>query len=135
LLLVRNASEALGSGITNYLLYGIAQKSITEKTKIRFNADVLFAGNTVIGALGVRTAKGKLFSGGVSVVKQYTEKLRLGAELVGVVSSDFRLGRGQPQTTLGGNYNLKKNFALDFGILAGRFPAKPAHRRTARLYR
>lgn len=119
------SSDALGSGATNYLLYGVAQKSVTEKTKIRLNAGVLFAGNTVIGALGISKAKGKLFSGGVSVVKQYTEKLRLGAELVGVVSGDFRLGRGQLQTTLGGNYNLKKNFALDFGVLLGRFPASP----------
>ncbi len=118
-------SDSLGSGVTNYLLYGVAQKSVTENTKVRLNAGVLFAGNTVIGALGVRTAKGKLFSGGISIVKQYSENLKLGAELVGVVSSDFRLGRGQLQTTFGGNYNLKKNFALDFGVLLGRFPASP----------
>lgn len=120
-----NSSSALGSGVTNYLLYGVAQKSISEKTKVRLNAGVLFAGNTVTGVLGIRTAKGKLFSGGASIVKQYTEKLKLGVELNSVVSGNFQLSRGQLQTTLGGNYNLRKNFALDFGFLLGRFPASP----------
>jgi len=118
-------ANSLGSGITNYHLYGVAQKSITEKTKVRLNAGILFAGNTVVDVPGVRTAKGNLFSGGASIVKQYTEKLRLGAELTGVVSSDPWLNRGQLRTTVGGNYNLKKNLTLDFGFSAGRFPASP----------
>ncbi len=120
-----NDAKSLGSGVTNYQLYGIAQKSVTQKTKIRVNLGMVFAGNTVIGVLGLRNVKGKLFSGGISVVKQYTEKLRLGAELTTVVSSSFQLSKGQLQTTFGGNYNLKKNFALDFGLIAGRFPASP----------
>jgi hypothetical protein len=118
-------SESLGSGVTNYLLYGVAQKSISKRTIVRINAGALFAGNTVIGVIGIRTAKGKLFSGGISGVKQYTEKLRLGAEITSVVSGSFQLSKGQLQTTFGGNYNLKKNLAIDFGVLAGRFPASP----------
>lgn len=120
-----NAANSLGSGITNYQLYGVAQKSITKKVKIRANAGMLFAGNTVFGALGVRSASGKLFSGGISVVKQFNEKLKLGTELVGVASSSFQLSKGQLQSTFGGNYNLKKNLALDFGFIIGRFPASP----------
>jgi hypothetical protein len=42
-----------------------------------------------------------------------------------VVSSSFKLSEGQLQATFGGNYNLKKNFALDFGVIIGRFPASP----------
>ena len=118
-------SASLGSGVTNYFLYGVAQKSITEKTKIRVNTGILFAGNTVLGALGIRTASGKLFLGGISVVKQYTEKLKLGAEIFTVVSNNFQLSKGQLQTTYGGNYNLKKNFAIDFGFIVGRFPSSP----------
>lgn len=89
------------------------------------NLGVLFAGNTSIGVIGIRTAKGKLFSGGASIVRQFTPKLKLGAELTTVVSSSFQLSKGQLQTTIGGNYSLKKNFAIDFGFLAGRFPASP----------
>ena len=120
-----SVSKSLGSGVTNYLLYGAAQKSISEQTKVRLNVGVLFAGNTTIGVIGIRTAKVKLFSGGLSIVRQFTPKLKLGAELNTVVSSSFELSKGQLQTTIGGNYNLKKNLALDFGILAGRFPASP----------
>ncbi len=120
-----NSAISLGSGVTNYFLYGVAQKSVTEKTKVRVNAGILFAGNTVLGVLGLRTTSGNLFSGGISVVKQYTEKLRLGAEITAVVSSSFQLSKGQLQTTLGGGYNLKKNLALDFGLIVGRFPASP----------
>ena len=120
-----NVARSLGSGVTNYLVYGVAQKSLTNKTKLRANAGILFAGNTVIGALGIKTTSGRLFSGGISVVKQYTDKLRLGGELTGVASSNFQLSKGQLQTTLGGNYNLRKNLALDFGLIIGRFPASP----------
>lgn len=120
-----NAANSLGSGVTNYQLYGVAQKSVSKKTKIRANAGVLFAGNTVVGVLGIRTTKGKLFSGGISVVKQYTDKLKLGAEVTAVASSSFQLSKGQLQSTFGGNYNLKKNFALDFGLIIGHFPASP----------
>lgn len=120
-----NSSNSLGSGVTNYQLYGIAQKSVTKKTKLRANAGILFAGNTVIGALGVRTTGGKLFSAGGSAVREFSEKLKLGIELTGVASSNFQLSKGQLQSTLGGNYNLKKNFAVDFGLIIGRFPASP----------
>ena len=120
-----NPANSLGSGVTNYLLYGVAQKSISEKTKVRVNAGVLFAGNTVTGVLGIKTAKGKLFAGGLSVVKEYTEKLKLGIELNSVVSGNFQLSRGQLQTTLGGNYLLRRNLTFDFGFLLGRFPASP----------
>ena len=106
-----SVSKSLGSGVTNYLLYGVAQKSISEKTKVRLNLGILFAGNTSIGVIGIRTAKGKLFSGGASIVRQFTPKLKLGAELTTVVSISFQLSKGQLQTTIGGNYNLKKNFA------------------------
>ena len=64
-----SASRSLGSGVTNYQLYGVAQKSLTKNTKISANAGVLFAGNTVIGVVGVGTAGGKIVSGGGALVK------------------------------------------------------------------
>ena len=120
-----SASRSLGSGVTNYQLYGVAQKSLTTKTKVRANVGMVIAGNTVFGALGIRSVSGKLFSGGVSLVKQYTDKLRLGAEITAVASGNFQLSKGQLQTTLGGGYQLNKKLTFDFGIIAGRFPASP----------
>ena len=117
--------RSLGSGVTNYEFVGIAEKGVGRKVAVRMNGGILFAGNTEVGVLGITTHKGKLFSGGISVVKQYSKKLSLGAELTGVVSRNFDLSEGQLQTTMGGNYSLNKHFKLDFGVIAGRFPASP----------
>ena len=82
---------------------------------------MLIAGNTVFGALGIRSISGKLFSGGVSLVNQYTDKLRLGAEITAVASGNFQLSKGQLQTTLGGGYHLNKKLTFDFGSLQDAF--------------
>ena len=118
-------SKSLGSGVTDYSLYGVAQKSLTKKTTLRANAGILFAGNTVFGIGGLRKINGRLFSGGVSVIREFTDRLSLGGEIVGVADSDFDLGHGQLQTTLGGNYVLNKKLTLDLGFVLGRFPASP----------
>ena len=44
-----NATRSLGSGVRNYQLYGVAQKSLTKKTKLRGNLGIVLAGNTVFG--------------------------------------------------------------------------------------
>jgi hypothetical protein len=41
------------------------------------------------------------------------------------VTSNFELSLGQLQTQFGGNYSLRKNMTLDFGLVAGRFVASP----------
>ncbi len=117
--------RSLGSGVANYQIYGIAQKSLTAKITLRGNAGIFLAGNTVIGAVGVRTTNGRLFTGGLSITKQYTKRLLLGAELTGVASGNLDLSQGQLQSTLGGNYQLTKKLALDAGIIVGHFPASP----------
>lgn len=119
-----DAGKRLGTGLTDYYFNGILQKSVTGRTKLRLNGGILFAGNTVNGLLGIRT-RGRVFTGGASLVKQYTKRLDLGAELTGAVTSNFRLSRGQLQTLVGGNYQLRKKLSLDFGVTAGRFAASP----------
>jgi len=121
-----NRARDLGSGVANYQIYGIAEKSLTKKIKLRGNAGVFLAGNTAEGVLGVRTTNnGRLFTGGISITKQYTERLLLGAELTGVTNGSLELSEGQLQTMFGGNYQLTKKLALDAGIVIGRFPASP----------
>jgi hypothetical protein len=121
-----NTARDLGSGVANYQVYGIAEKSLTKKIKLRGNAGLFLAGNTAEGALGVRTTNnGRLFTGGVSITKQYSERLLLGAELTGVANGSLELSEGQLQTMFGGNYQLTKKLALDAGVVIGRFPASP----------
>jgi outer membrane putative beta-barrel porin/alpha-amylase len=118
-------SKQLGSGVTDYWLYGVAQKSLTKKTKCRLNAGILFAGNTSTGLVGIRTTKGKVFTGNSSITHDFTSKLRLGVEVFGAVTNNFQLSKGQLEIQVGGNYALNKQFALAFGVLGGRFPGSP----------
>jgi hypothetical protein len=120
-----NNSKQLGSGVTDYWLYAVAQKSFTKKTKGRLNAGILFAGNSSTGLVGIRTTKGQVFTGNGSITKDYNSKLRLGAELFGAVTNNFQLSKGQLEAQVGGNYTLSKQFSLAFGLLAGHFPASP----------
>jgi hypothetical protein len=119
-----STSKQLGSGLTDYFVNGILQKSLTPQTILRFNGGILFAGNTTTGALGIKT-RGRVYTGGSSLVKQLTEKLDLGAEVTGAVTSNLQLGRGQLQGLVGGNYALRKNLTLDFGLVGGHFSASP----------
>src|SRR5205807_9917275 len=120
-----DAHQQLGSGITDYYLNGIAQKSLTEKTKLRLNGGYYFAGNTLTGAVGIRSARGSVFTGSGSVVHDFTKKLDLGGEIAGAVSKNFDLGRGQLQFQFGGNYKVRESLSIDFGLITGFYQASP----------
>jgi hypothetical protein len=105
-------------------LYGIAQKSVSNRTKARLNGGILFAGNTTTGVIGIKT-RGRVYTGAASFIRQFTHRLDLGAEIFGAVSANFKLNRGQLQTQFGGNYARRKNLTLDFGLTVGRFAASP----------
>ena len=119
-----DARKQLGSGLADYFLNGILQKSLTKKTKLRLNGGFLFAGNTSTGEIGIKT-RGSVFVGGASLVKQVTPKLDLGAEVTAAVTKTLQLSKGQLQTLLGGNYALTKKMTFDFGVVAGKFAASP----------
>jgi len=115
-----NSEKGFGSGLTDYFLNGIIQKSVTKKTTLRFNGGILFAGNDTTGLIGIKT-RGTAFVGGASVVKQFTHKLDLGVEVTGALTKTLHLDAGRVQTQIGGNYQLFKKMSLDFGVLAGKF--------------
>jgi len=115
--------KQLGSGVTDYYLNTMAQKSITEKNTVRLNAGIYFAGNTVTGAEGLRTTQGHVYTFGISVVRDFTSKLDLGIETYAAVSGSF--GRDQLQLSAGGNYKLKKNLSIDFALIKGFYEASP----------
>jgi hypothetical protein len=115
----------LGSGIVDYYLNTMAQKTLTEKTTLRLNGGLYFAGNTETGVVGVRTHSGFVYTGSISVVRDFTKKLDLGVELFGAVSKNFDLGRGQLQTKVGGNYHISDKFSIDFGLITGYYQSSP----------
>lgn len=117
--------KQMGSGLVDYWLYGVLQKSLTKRTTGRLNGGVLFAGNSSTGLIGIESTRGQVFTGNGSLVRDFTPKLKLGAELFGGVTSNFNLTRGQLEAQIGGSYALRDNFAFTFGVLAGRFPASP----------
>ena len=119
-----DTKRQLGSGLADYYMNGILQKSLTKKTKLRLNGGILFSGNETTGVVGIK-ARGTVFTSGGSIVKQFTPKVRLGIELTGAVESNFQLGKGQLQTLVGGNYQLRKNLSFDFGVVGGKYAASP----------
>lgn len=120
-----DSHRQLGSGTADYYLNFIAQKTLTEKNTLHVNGGVYFAGNTLTGAEGIRSTNGVVFTGGASLVRQFTPKLDLGAEIFGAVTQNFDLGRGQLQTQVGGNYAFRKNMTFDFGLIEGFYQSSP----------
>jgi len=118
-----NAKKQLGSGLMDYYLNSILEKTLT-KTTLRLNAGATFAGNTLTGAVGIKT-RGTIFTGGASLVRQFTPKLDLGVEVTGGFTGNLQLGRGQLSEQVGGNYELKKNLTVDFGVIAGQAVGSP----------
>lgn len=120
-----STQKQIGSGVTDFWLYGIAQKSLTKNTKARFNAGVVFSGNSSTGLIGVQAERGRVFTGNASLVRDFTDKLTLGLEVFGGAADNFRLNRGQLTAQVGGTYALNEKLMLTMGILGGRFPASP----------
>ena len=121
---IGSTRRGLGSGVADVSLNGVLQKSFTRRTKYRLNGGVIFSGNTLTGAFGLKT-RGTVYTGGTSVVREFTPRLRLGAELYGARARNADLGKSQLQGQLGGNYALNKKLTLDFGLIAGRYFASP----------
>ncbi|HEV8431285.1 MAG TPA: transporter [Pyrinomonadaceae bacterium] len=117
--------KQIGSGLVDYWLYGVLQKSLTKQTTLRFNGGILFSGNSSTGLIGIESARGQVFTGNGSLVRNFTPRLRLGAEMFGAVTNNFALSRGQLEGQIGGGFALSQNFELTFGVLAGRFAASP----------
>ncbi len=119
-----DVKRQLGSGLADFYLNGILQKSLPRKTKLRLNGGILFSGNETTGVIGLKT-RGAVLTAGGSLVKQFTPKLQLGMEVTGAMTKQLDLGKGHLQTLLGGNYQFKSNASFDFGIIAGKSVGSP----------
>jgi hypothetical protein len=116
--------KLLGSGLTDYALNFIAQKSVTERVKWRVNTGWVFAGNTLTGVIGVKT-RGNVFTAATSLVRDFTPRLKLGSEVYFASVDNFNLGRSAVQLLSGGNYALRNNLTFDFAVSGGFFVGAP----------
>jgi hypothetical protein len=121
-----SAKAQLGSGLIDYYLNGIFEKTLSPKNTLRMNAGATFAGNTLTGVVGIKT-RGTIFTGGASFTRQFTARLDLGFEVYGGYTANAVLGRGELQEQIGGNYALRKNLTLDFGVINGQAVGSPRH--------
>jgi hypothetical protein len=119
-----DSAQQLGSGLHDYWLNLIAQKSLSASTRITGNAGYLFAGNTSTGAIGT-TTHGHVFPGGLSLQHDFLPSLTLGAEIFGAYAANGNLAKSQLQAMAGGRYKLRKGFSLSFGLLGGKYVASP----------
>jgi hypothetical protein len=120
-----NVRQQLGSGLTDYWLNTIAQVPMTDKTRITANFGFLFAGNTSTGVIGVQSKRGHVYTGGISLLHDFTPRLTLGAEAYGGVADTSGLGRDQLQELAGGAYALRDGLSITFAVLGGRYEASP----------
>jgi hypothetical protein len=120
-----DSSRQLGSGLTDYWLNTIAQESLSEKTRVNFNLGYLFAGNSSTGVLGVRSSRGRVYTGGLSVLHDFTSRLTLGIEVYGGYDPTGNFGRSQLQLMLGTQYQLRNGLAVDLGVLGGKYVGSP----------
>jgi len=120
-----STKKQTGSGLVDYWLYGVLQKSFTKRLIGRLNGGILFTGNNSTGLIGIEATRGQVWTGNGSLVRDFTPKLKLGVELFGGVTNNFNLSRGQLEAQVGGDYEVRDNFTFTFGVLAGHFPASP----------
>jgi hypothetical protein len=115
-------STQLGSGYTDLLFNSVLQKTLAPGTVVHVNIGYQFSGNTLTGAIGIRTP-GRILTGGVSVAHEFSQTLLLGIDLNGAQTRTSQSRDSQVQLTMGGSLAVKKNATFDFALLAGRSDA------------
>lgn len=120
-----DASQQLGSGLFDYALNVMIQKSLSEKTRVNGNVGLLFAGNTSTGVIGTENTRGQVYTYGFSLLHDFNDRFTLGGEIYGAYTDSGSLGRTQLQGMAGGQYSLRKNIQLCFGLLGGVYVASP----------
>jgi hypothetical protein len=111
----------LGSGLADFYMNGILQKSVSKKTKLRLNGGIVFSGNETIGVVGIKT-RGTVFTGGESLVRQFSPKLQLGVEFTGAMTKDFSSARDNYRRSSVATTNSGRTFLSTSGSWAGSMP-------------
>ena len=108
----------LGSGYTDFVVNTIGQKTVREGTVVHVNVGYQSNGNTLTGAIGIRTP-GKIVSEGLSITTDVTPTLNLGADINGAQIHTAHGHERQLQLTLGGTQALGPNTSFAFSMFTG----------------
>jgi hypothetical protein len=112
------SATQLGSGYTDVVLNTIGQKQLSETIGLILNLGYQSNGNTLTGAIGIRTP-GKILSEGASLQVNVSQRLQLGLDINGAqIRTAYGFDR-QLQLTLGGIYAVGPRTLLDFAVLTG----------------
>ncbi|HEY6928522.1 MAG TPA: hypothetical protein VJA66_02495 [Thermoanaerobaculia bacterium] len=117
-----NKSNQLGSGYTDVDFNSIVQKTFAETTIVHLNFGYQVSGNTLTGAIGIKTP-GHIFTTGLSVVQILSSTLSLGIDLNGATTRTASTFDRELQLTIGGNYQVAKTATFDFAVLVGWYSA------------
>ena len=117
--------KELGSGLSDYALNFIAQKHLSEATRLTVNTGLIFSGNTSTGVIGIQGTRGRVYTGGASLLHDLSPKWTLGGEVYGGYTNNDGLSKSQLQVMLGGKYAIRDGFTFDFGVVGGRYVASP----------
>jgi hypothetical protein len=130
-----DTSQSLGSGgITDYWLNAIAGEPLTGKTRLNANFGFLFSSTSSTDALGVQTInRGHVYTGGLSLLHDFTPRLTLGVEAFGAVADNKALSRDQLQGLGGGWFQLNRRMAITFALLGRQPHCQPYNRWTGRI--
>jgi hypothetical protein len=120
-----SVQQELGSGLPDYSLNTIAQEPFGKNTRLTGNFGYLFAGNTSTGVIGTTNTRGHVYTAGLSLTHDFTDRLTLGAEAYGGLASVSGLGKDQLQFLGGGSYKLHDGLLVTFAVLGGRYEASP----------
>ena len=112
-------STQLGSGYTDVVFNSVLQKTVAVGTVLHLNIGYQFSGNTLTGAIGIRTP-GRILTGGLSVVHEFSPALSLGLDLNGAEIRTSQSRDRQVQLTAGGSLAVRKDATFDFALLTGR---------------
>ena len=115
-----NAKNQLGSGFTDVVLNTVTQKTFFEATVVHLNVGYQFSGNTLTGAIGIRTP-GHIVTGGLSITQSISPTLLLGVDVNGAQVRTAHGVNRELQLTVGGSVSLARKTTLDFALLAGRY--------------
>ena len=113
-----DSATQLGSGFTDFVLNTIGQKQMSEAIDLIVNLGYQNNGNTLTGAIGIRTP-GHILSAGASVHVNVSERLLLGLDLNGARVWTSGMNAQQIQLTLGGIWTLGPTTSLNFAAFTG----------------
>lgn len=116
--------RGLGSGLVDYGVNVVSEHLLHPQATMRVNAGAVLAGNTQVGALGIRQ-RGAVLTSGVSLVGALNRVVQAGAELTLAWSQKTSLAGSAAGWQVGANIAVRDGATIDASVLGGWFDASP----------